>query len=186
MTEKVKTPSSKTVFLLLLIVFVGGIIAYVYLYMTTTITKRLVIAELQKTNQINQEISAFSNIPGFDKLQLVKNLEEADYQMPRSDYIEAVLEIFDTILNVDTTESSNIVLSDFKISLEEISLHGYVSNLRLLYNSPDPGNKTALIDKFEQLDFLENISIRTYERAGDRLGYEFVLTAKVVNNANTK
>ena len=140
------------------------------------------MVEQTKVHQIQQEISIFSDIPGFDKLQLVKNMEQNHYQMLWSDRIQAVIEIFDTILEVDTVESRNIILSDFKISLEEISLNGYVSNLRILYDSPDPETKTALIDRFEQLDFLKEISIRTYERSDDSLGYNFVLTAKVVND----
>ncbi|MDR0369698.1 MAG: hypothetical protein LBH96_04220 [Candidatus Peribacteria bacterium] len=155
---------------------------YGYLYINTGITKRLVTAEHKKIQTLQQEMSAFSDIPGFDKLQLVKNLENNNYQMPWSDHIQAVMEIFDAILGVDGAESQNIILSDFKISLEEISLNGYVSNLRILYNSPDPDKKTALIDRFEQLDFLEEISIKTYRKAQDNLGYEFVLTAKVVNH----
>lgn len=140
------------------------------------------MVEHRKIQTLQQEISAFSAIPGFDKLQLVENMENANYQMPRSDHIQAVMEIFDAILGVDSAESQNIVLSDFKISLEEISVNGYVSNLRILYNSPDPSKKTALIERFEQLDFLENISIKTYQKSTDNLGYDFVLTAKVVNH----
>ena len=182
MSENRKMPDSKKVFLLLLLVFLGGVVRYIYLFANTTITKRLVVAEQKNVTAIQQSISAFSDIPGFDKLKIVENLENTLSQIPWSDHIEAVMEIFDTILRVDTVDSKNIVLSDFRISLEEISVNGYVSNLRLLYDSPEPGTKTALIDRFEQLDFLDEISIRTYQRAGDSIGYSFVLTAKVVNN----
>jgi hypothetical protein len=73
------------------------------------------------------------------------------------------------------------VLSDFKISLEGISVKWYVFDLRILYNSPN-ADKPALIDKFEQLGFLENISIKTYKKAEDALWYDFVLTADVIND----
>ena len=182
MAEKIKMPSSKKIFLLLLVVFLWGVIRYAYLFVNTSITKRLIVVEQGKVTNLQQEISAFSDIPGFDKLQVVKDMENNHYQMLWSERIQAVIDIFDAILEVDTAESRNIVLSDFKISLEEISLHGYVSNLRVLYLSPDPEKKTALLDRFEQLDFLTEISIRTYERADDSLGYNFVLTAKVIND----
>jgi hypothetical protein len=55
-----------------------------------------------------------------------------------------------------------------------------VTNLRILYQWAN--GQTGLITKFEELDFLENISIKTYEKSSDNLGYEFVLTAKVINN----
>jgi hypothetical protein len=182
MAEIPKTPSSKNLFLLLLLLLIGGIIWYGYLWIDTIITKRLIVAEQNKVAQQQREVDAFSTIPGFDKLQLVKELESTHYQMPWSDHIQAVITIFDAILKVDEANSQNIVLSDFKISLEEISVKGYVSNLRILYNSPDPTQKTALIDRFQQLDFLADIAIKTYDKAGDNIGYDFVLTAKVVNN----
>jgi hypothetical protein len=64
--------------------------------------------------------------------------------------------------------------------LESIRLHGYVTNLRLLYQWIN--SQSGLISRFEALDFLDNISIKTYEKSADNLGYEFVLTANVINN----
>jgi hypothetical protein len=113
---------------------------------------------------------------------LVKKLENENGQMPWSDHIQAVMNIFDAVLNVDTTETRNIVLSDFSISLEEISVRGYVSNLRILYYSPTSAPNTSLIERFEGLDFLSDISIKNYEKAEDDIGYNFVLTAKVIND----
>jgi hypothetical protein len=52
--------------------------------------------------------------------------------------------------------------------------------LRILYQWANW--QVGLITKFEELDFLENISIKTYEKSSDNLGYEFVLTANVINN----
>ena len=181
MAKNTKTLSSKNVFLLLLLVLIGAVVYYAYLFVTSTVTKRLILNNQKQVVQQQLEISAFSDIPGFDKLQLVEDLERNNYQMPRSDHIQAVIDIFDAVLNVDTAESRNIVLSDFKISLEEISVRGYVSDLRVLYNSPTP-SKPSLIERFEYLDFLGNISIKTYQKAEDSIGYDFVLTAKVIND----
>ena len=100
--------------------------------------------------------------------------------MPRSDHVNAIMAIFGELLAVDSSDTFNIVFSDFQISLENIRLHWYVTNLRLLYQwiNSNPG----LITKFEELDFLDNISIKTYEKSSGNLGYEFVLTANVINN----
>jgi hypothetical protein len=182
MTKHTKSLNSKHLFLLLLLVLIGGAVWYVYLFIDTTITKRLIVHNQTQVAQEQAAIAAFSAIAGFDKLQFVEDLEHNNYQMPWSDHIEAVIHIFDAVLNVDTAESKNIVLSDFKISLDHISVKGYVSNLRILYNSPDPTKKTALIDRFEQLDFLEDISIKTYQKAADQFGYDFILTANVIND----
>ncbi|MDR2415421.1 MAG: hypothetical protein LBD75_02155 [Candidatus Peribacteria bacterium] len=109
-------------------------------------------------------------------------MEQENAQMPWSDHIQAVMHIFDAVLGVDVAETRNIVLSDFSISLEEISVKGYVSNLRILYNSPSSAPNTSLIERFEKLDFLSDISIKNYEKAEDGIGYNFVLTAKVIND----
>jgi hypothetical protein len=182
MASTQKMSDSQMIFIGLLLLFIAGVARCGYLFVHTKITQRLVTIDQQKAEQQIRENAAFSDIPGFDKLQLVKEMELNNHQMPWSDHIKAVTEIFDAILSVDSAESYNIKLSDFQISLDEISLRGYVTNLRLLYNSPDPEKKTALIDRFEQLDFLSDISIKTYEKSAEGIGYEFDLTAKVTND----
>jgi hypothetical protein len=64
--------------------------------------------------------------------------------------------------------------------LESVRLNGYVSNLRLLYQWVN--GSSGLISKFEELDFLDNISIKTYERSSGDLWYRFTLIANVINN----
>ena len=77
-------------------------------------------------------------------------------------------------------DTANIEFSNFEISLEKIKLDGYVTNLRLLYEWVN--SKKWLITRFEELDFLENISIKTYEKSEWELWYNFTLTANVINN----
>ncbi|MDR0282778.1 MAG: hypothetical protein LBI53_05895 [Candidatus Peribacteria bacterium] len=178
-----KMPQSKMIFLLLLLVFVGVVIWYMYLFTSTSITKKLITANQRAIVRQEQVIASFSDIPGFDKLQLVQEYENNNNQMPRHNYIEAIRNIFEELKDLNSEESRNIELSDFKISLEEISLRGYVTNLRILYFSPDPEERTSLIERFENLPFLHQISIKTYEKAGGGIGYEFVLIAKVFNDA---
>ena len=125
-------------------------------------------------------MASFSDKPGFDKLQYVQDLEKKNEMMPRSDHVNAILMIFDELLSVDKSDTFNIAFSDFQISLDSIRLNWYVTNLRILYQWWN--SQTGLISKFEELDFLEDISIKTYEKSPDDLGYEFVLTAKVINN----
>jgi hypothetical protein len=85
---------------------------------------------------------------------------------------------------VDDSDTANIAFSDFEISLESIRLNWYVTNLRILYqwSKNADKDKPGLIAKFEELDFLDNISIKTYEKSSDDVGYEFTLTANVINN----
>jgi hypothetical protein len=62
--------------------------------------------------------------------------------------------------------------------LDHIKLDGSVTNLRLLYQWVN--SKMGLINRFEELDFLDNISIKTYEK--EDWEYKFTLTANVINN----
>jgi hypothetical protein len=83
--------------------------------------------------------------------------------------------------NLDSSSSDTIVLSDFKVSLEEISLKWTVSSLRALYYNSPTGKFKALLDRFEELDFIRNMTIKSYEKVWDKY-FEFVLNAKVVND----
>lgn len=125
-------------------------------------------------------LNSFSDKPGFDKLKYVEDLERNNTMMPRSDHVKAIMDIFDELLAVDNSDTFNIMFSDFEISLENIRLNWYVTNLRLLYQWVNGSN--GLIAKFEELDFLDNISIKTYNKSPDGLWYQFTLTANVINN----
>ena len=125
-------------------------------------------------------LASFSDKPGFDKLKYIEDLERNNTMMPRSDHVNAIMAIFDELLAVDSSDTFNIAFSDFEISLEHIRLNGYVTNLRLLYQWVNWSS--GLISKFEELDFLDNISIKTYEKSLDDLWYKFTLTANVINN----
>jgi len=139
------------------------------------------ISSVQNKIQKQQEVLAkFSDEPGYDKLQYVKDMEANNKMLPWSDHVKAIMSIFDELLDVDKSDTFNIAFSDFEISLDSIKLNGYVTNLRVLYQWAN--SKTGLISRFEALDFLENISIKTYEKADWELWYNFTLTANVINN----
>lgn len=126
------------------------------------------------------ELKSFSEKPGYDKLQYVQEMEANNMMMPWSDHINAIMEIFGDLLDVDKSDTFNITFSNFEISLEKIKLDWYVTNLRLLYQWAN--SKKGLINRFEELDFLDNISIKTYEKDDWDLWYNFTLTANVINN----
>lgn len=141
------------------------------------------IASVKKEiSKREKDLANFSNKPGYDKLQYVQELEESNSMMPWSDHVNAIMEIFDDLLDVDKSDTHNISFSDFEISLESIKLNGNVINLRLLYQWAN--SNTGLISRFEALDFLDNISIKTYEKSEEewKLWYDFTLTANVINN----
>ena len=134
----------------------------------------------QKIEKKQVELASFSDKPGYDKLKYIQNMESSDLMMPWSDHIDAIMAIFWDLLDVDKSDTLNIAFSNFEISLENIRLDWYVTNLRLPYRWAN--SKKWLIEKFEELDFLDNISIKTYEKSDWDLWYNFTLTANVINN----
>ena len=72
-----------------------------------------------------------------------------------------------------------ITLSDFSVSLEEISLRWIITSLKTLYYNSDAFK--ALLDRFQELDFIKDMRIKTYEKVGST-NFEFILNANVVWN----
>lgn len=134
----------------------------------------------QKIEKKQAELASFSDKPGYDKLKYVQSMESKNLMMPWSDHIDAIMAIFWDLLDVDKSDTLNITFSNFEISLEKIKLDGHVVNLNVLYRWAN--SNTGLIARFEELDFLDNISIKTYEKSEWKLWYDFTLTANVTNN----
>ena len=179
-TRQQKTTNYKQIFWCALLVFLITLWRWWYLKVSNVYMKYDIDRVQKKIVKKEAELKSFSEKPWYDKLQDIKNLEANNDMMPWSDHINAIMEIFEDLLDVDKSDTFNIKLSNFEISLEKIKLDGYVSNLRLLYwwgNS-----KEWLIETFEKLDFLDNISIKTYEKSEWELWYNFTLTANVINN----
>ncbi|MBQ7074627.1 hypothetical protein IJM86_06385 [bacterium] len=153
-----------------------------YLYGYATIGERSLVALREESSQLQQQNATFFQDPLFEKFSFSKKLENENFQMPWSDHIEKVSRILEDITDVGTG-SYNIILEDFQISLESISLKGSVSSLRVLYNMSNNANaKKPLLQRFQELEFLKDIAIQTYDKKNGELGYSFVLTAKVENN----
>lgn len=135
-------------------------------------------------DQVKVEDS-YKALTGYNKLQAVKSLETQQADVPRSDHINKVIQMLENLKSVQWG-TDTIVLSDFKVDLNKISLKGQVSNLMLLYYSNPKQNVVSLLDRFSQLDFIKDIRIQTYDKVADTGVFEFVLEANVVNDGNTK
>jgi len=129
---------------------------------------------------------SYKLLTGYNKLQAVKLLENQQTDIAWSDHINKVIQMLEDLKAVQSTSTDTITLSDFKVSLDTISLKGKVSSLLLLYYSNPSKNIISLLDRFSQLDFIKDIRIQTYDKVADAGGFEFVLEANVVNNGNAK
>lgn len=117
----------------------------------------------------------------YKKFLAVKSLESKTSWLYRYERIEKISEILDDLRNIDEEDwESTIELSDFNVSLEELSLRGTVSSLKDLYYTNASGRIKAVLDRFEGLDFIEKMTIKEYQKVDE--WFEFVLHANVINN----
>ena len=179
-TQKQQTTNYKMYFWCVFFAFLVLLWVWGYLKLSDMYTEYN-ISNLQEEIDVKKaELAGFSDKPGYNKLQYVQEMEKNNLMMPWSDHINAIMQIFGDLLDVDKSDTFNIAFSNFEISLENIRLDGYVTNLRLLYQWANWN--VGLITRFEELDFLDNISIKTYEKSEWELWYQFTLTANVINN----
>ena len=179
-TNKQQTTNYQQVFYILLLWFIGVLAWWGYLVYSNRSLEKNIVSKDKEIQAKKDDLTKFSENPWFDKLRYIQDLEYNNQMMPWSDHLNAIMAIFDELLAVDASDTYNISFSNFEISLENVRLDGHVSSLRLLYQWSK--GKPGLIAKFEALTFLDNISIKTYEKTSWDYWYDFTLTANVLNN----
>lgn len=144
-------------------------------------TNQNIVDQQLVLDQQDQELSDYQNLEWHIKLRAIRELEAETNTMPWADRISKVITMLNELKKLTSNQSETIALSDFKVSLETISLKWKVSSLLLLYYS-DPARKiVSLIDRFETLDFIDNIQIQSYDRWEDSK-FSFVLEANVTDD----
>lgn len=152
-----------------------------FLKVSIFLFQRQISSERNSLNQQEKQLSDHESATNYDKFLLVSDLEQKVTEMPWFEHIPKILQIFQDLKNLDPASSDVITLSDFNVSLDEINLKGSVSTLKALYYNSPTGNFKALLERFEELDFIKDITIRSYDRSSDTY-FEFVLNAKVISN----
>ena len=165
----------------LLVLFVLMMWIFAYFKISTYMIQQDIKEQNVTLSQEEEELAEYEKVIDYKKYLLIKDLEEKATDMPWFEHIPKIIAIFEDLKNVDPSSTDTIILSDFKVSLSEISLKWSVSSLKALYYSSPTGKFKALLEKFEDLDFIEGMTIKNYEKVWDR-NFEFVLDAKVVNN----
>ena len=169
--------------LLILIILGGGARAGFWGY-KRYLEKQSLLLDTQISSK-NLEIQKVLEDKTFQQYLQVQKLENQRSQIPWSQYIHKILEILESIKSVEASRGG-VELSDFKVDLNELSLNWVVNNLRILYGNRQGSG--GLIDSFNQLDFLTDISIKNYEKAEQsqsQRAFQFTLSAKVQTNATT-
>ncbi len=175
----------KIYFNILLIVFGIAFLTFCYLKIDIFLTKQHIDDQQDLLQKQTKQLEAYTLITWYNKLQAVKILEEKQLTMPWSDYITKVIAMLENMKQVNTSDSDAILLSDFNVSMDKITLKWQVSDLLLLYYSNATKGVQSLIDRFSALDFVQNIRIQTYDRIAESTYYQFVLEANVINDAGT-
>lgn len=169
---------------LAVVVFVVILAVYIYIQFSIVLTKNQIAKQESILQEKNQELESLLSAEWFSQLETTRYLQDTLRQMPRSQHIPKVIGIVDALESLDGADGWSIQLSDFKVSLEKISLRGTVSNLLLLYYSSPERGFVSLLDRFSQLDFIKDMRVQNYTKSTDG-NYEFVLQANVINDADT-
>lgn len=131
----------------------------------------------------NIKLEKYKSLTWFTKLMAVKELEWKYDEVPRSTHINKVITMLQEIKNLDQRNDETILLSDFNVDLQKISVKWQVSDLKLLYYSNSERGIISLIDRFKNLDFIENLYIKNYTKDKDAIFFSFILEANVIKDA---
>lgn len=147
-----------------------------------TFTKNREYKNIEKTIQEKEQILKENEAsPGYKKFLAIKALEQKHNEMYWFERIEKIYNILEKLRNVDPEEDNDIELSDFNVSLEEVSLRWTVWELKDLYFTNASGRMKALLDSFENLEFIDKMTIKEYNKSKDDR-FEFVLYANIIDN----
>lgn len=143
-------------------------------FLNNRITHQL--AQAQEQSRVAQEnLRAIENTSYYQKTSFVQNLYNESTDLPWSEHILALIDVLQSIQNLDNNET--IELYDFTVNLNSIAISGKASNLALLYY-PKSDAREWLLSAVSWLSFLDDIRIQTYIKE-DSL-YEFTLYATII------
>ena len=112
----------KIYFQLLLVVLGLSLAAFVYLKVGIFLTNQTLDNKRTTVETQTKEIASFKLLTGYNKLQAVKILEDKQLTMPWSEHITKVITMLEDMKKIDSNETNAIVLSDFNVSLDKITL----------------------------------------------------------------
>ncbi len=171
----------KKYFTFTLILFGLSIMAYLALQWYTFLLNKNIQEKNIIIEQQNKELENYKTLTGFTKLIAIKSLEEQYNETPRSTHINKIITMLQEIKTLNQSWN-DILLSDFNVDLEKISVRWEVSNLNSLYYSDKDKWIISLIDRFKDLDFIENLYIKNYTKKDDSNWFSFILEANVIKD----
>ena len=176
-----KISKSQQLFRLSLWILIVSILALVWLKCLTLAKSAELKIVRNRIADKEEQLRKDESSEWYKKFLAVESLENRDSNMSRYDRIEKISEILEDLRSLDDEEEwTSLELSDFSVSLEEISLRWIVSSLKDLYYTSASWKMRAVLDRFESLDFIDRMVIKQYNNNGN--WFEFSLYANVINN----
>lgn len=177
-TKKFRT-TWESIFMIAVAVLIIAILVLVWWRVYTIVQQQRINSRNDQLEERQEELKTFESAVEYDRFIAVKDLEAKSIDMPWFEHIPKILSMFQDLKELDKDPTHTITLSDFFVSLEEISLRWTISSLRTLYYNTE--SFKALLDRFKELDFIKDIRIKSYEKVGST-NFEFILNANVVWN----
>lgn len=174
--KKLKTPW-RTAFYIMFALVGAGLVSYFFLkFLSNWKYRSLKNFEQTKTAELDVVKKKFGSDEMYEKYNYAELINKKYNKIPRSQRITLIVEKIEELKKM-SYEWNAIILSDFTVSLEELSLKWKVSNLTLLYRSSKNRHYKSLIEMFQELDFVEKVQIKTYKNNWNMV--EFILNAKL-------
>lgn len=158
-------------YVLSIFVFIGVAWVYVYSMMQVGRYNGLIAQEQEKITALQNDITTAQKDERYLKYVAAKEIVANNPVVWWWDRISRVMNVFTKLQQL---WGANIRFSDFSIDYESLSLKWTVSDLKLIYG------KWWVIDMFNELDFLQKISVPWYRKTDD--WFEFSLAAQVILN----
>ena len=159
----------KWVYILSFLVFLGAVLVYGYSLAQTKYYQSLISGEQEQIAKLNSDIAAAQKDDRYVKYTVAKDIVSQNTLAWRWDRLSRILNVFSKLQQLGW---SNIRFSDFTLDYESLSLKWTVSDLKLVYW------KWGVIDMFNDLEFLSEITIPSYKKSDD--WFNFSLAAKVL------
>lgn len=183
MKSSLPQSSWKYVFSIVSIIVIWWIITYIWAFFAKIWINNRIDIRNNELQQVEDMIKKIWSEKAFFSYKFAEQLTQKD-KIKWSDQITALTEVLKQVQNNNIAWVNAIQLSNFSISPEKLTLQGKVTNLLLLYYSSIPNNYINLIDRFTNLPFITNVTIKKYNKIGQY--YEFSLSADINPNAILK
>lgn len=157
------------IYILSFLVFLWTAVVCGYWFVQTKRYESLIDWEQTEINLLNEAITAAKKDERYVKYTVAKDIVAKNTLVWRWDRLSRIMNVFTKLQQLWW---ANIRFSDFSLDYESLSLKWTVSDLKLVYG------KGGVIDMFNDLEFLKEITIPSYQKSED--WFTFSLAAQVL------